>query len=153
MLRPYALLIYKDAYHCLAASEQGEVKAFELNELFHPRCLAEETFEVPDDFRVDDYVQGQFGLWKQGEQTHHVVIELSPFVSAYAKERSVHPSQRLEERQDGSVRLHLELGQLEQVVGWVLGFGPHAKVIEPPQLREDVLSTVAETLCRYESTD
>ncbi len=150
-LLPYALVIYKDAFHCLAAqSTDPHIKSYELDELLHPRCLEDERFDVPSDFRVEDYLQGQFGLWRNEGETTEVILELSPFVADYVRRRHVHPSAKLEAIEDGGVRLSLQLGDLSQISSWSLSFGAHARVIAPRELKDGIREKLAAALAHYE---
>jgi predicted DNA-binding transcriptional regulator YafY len=147
---PYALLLYKDALHCIGKLDpDGAVRALPLSQLHGLRVLAKRRFELPDDFNIDDYHQGHFGLWQQDATRHHIVIDFEPNVSAMIRERRLHESQRVEARADGSVRLHLHLSSLEEVAMWVLGFGSGADVIGPAMLRERVAEELRKAAARY----
>ena len=148
-LQPYALLFYKDAIWLLACDVAAAmVRAFPVGELSDARAL-DERFLLPKAFDVDDYVQGQFGLWRSDEPPLCVVIDLDPSVAEYARSRTVHPSQRLEPLSNGGVRLSFDIADLTEVKTWVLGFGSMAKVIAPPGLRDAVKAELAKTLARY----
>ena len=150
LLHPYALLLYKDAIHCLARDVNRDVvKAFSFDAMHDPRCLDEERFDLPDDFDVDDYLQGQFGIWKTAGKTQTVVVDLDQRVADQVMSRSVHPSQRCEPRPDGRVRLTLELGDITEVPSWILGFGSLAEVVAPQQLRERVATELKRAAARY----
>jgi predicted DNA-binding transcriptional regulator YafY len=149
-LHPYALLLYKDAIHCLARDLDGDgVRTFILDAMHDTRCLDDEHFTLPDDFDVDDYLQGQFGIWKADGPTETVVVDLDPRVADQVMSRNVHPSQRVEPRPDGRVRLTLELGDTTEVPAWIMGFGSLAEVIAPESLRERVARELHSAAARY----
>jgi len=74
-------------------------------------------------------------------------------VAEHIRTRHVHPSQRNEPRDDGSVRVTLELGDLTEVAAWVLGFGSLAQVVEPASLRAQVRGELERALARYADED
>jgi predicted DNA-binding transcriptional regulator YafY len=149
VLHPYAMLLYKDAIFVVAKRvDSGEVKALPLERIRDTTCLVGERFALPKGFDVRTFAQGQFGLWRGGE-TRRVVVELDARVAEFARSRRAHPSQRIEELDGGAVRLTLELGDLSEVVGWVLGFGDAARVVEPPDLVERVKTELRAALSRY----
>jgi predicted DNA-binding transcriptional regulator YafY len=150
VLHPYAMVLYKDAIYCVGLHvAKGEVRTFLLDRMRDTECATSDRFDLPDDFRIEDYFQGQFGIWHGGEpQT--VVIEFDARVREYVETRRIHPSQSLEVRSDGSVRLSMTIGDLTEVTTWVLGFGETAKVIEPASLRERVRSELVNALRQYE---
>ena len=43
----------------------------------------------------------------------------------------------------------MEVGGLQEVMSWVMGFGNHAEVVEPEHLREAVAQELAATAGRY----
>jgi predicted DNA-binding transcriptional regulator YafY len=114
------------------------------------RCHEDERFTIPDDFDVDDYVQGQFGLWRHDGVPHEIVIDVDARASEVVRTRRIHPSQQIEALPDGGVRLRVWLGDLSEVATWVLGFGSLAEVVAPPELRERVQAELARALARYE---
>lgn len=150
-LHPFALLLYKDAIHCLAReAEGGEVIPFRFEAMHDVRCGSDEHFDVPRDFRLEDYLQGHFGLWRAVGAPVEVVVDFDPAIADYPLTRHVHPSQRVEHLAGGGVRLILELANLTEVTAWVLGFGGLAEVRAPASLRESVASELRRALARYD---
>jgi predicted DNA-binding transcriptional regulator YafY len=41
---------------------------------------------------------------------------------------------------DGSVEVVLEVSNDAALISWVLSLGPHAEILEPPDLREQIVS-------------
>jgi predicted DNA-binding transcriptional regulator YafY len=150
VLHPYAMLLYKDAIFVVAKRvDTGKVEAMPLERIRDTTCLVDERFALPRGFAVKDFVQGQFGLWRARDKKR-VVVDLDARVAEFARSRRAHPSQRFEELPGGGVRLTLELGDLSEIAGWVLGFGDAARVIEPPDLVERVKTELKAALARYE---
>jgi predicted DNA-binding transcriptional regulator YafY len=150
VVHPLAVVLYKDAISCLARDpDEGTVQTLALGLMRGARTTDGECFAVPEDFDLDDYVQGQFGLWRAEGTLHEVVIELDATVADYVMTRTVHPSQRVDEIDNG-VRLTFDIADLTEVTTWVLGFGSLAKVIAPKELQQGVRDELARTLERYE---
>jgi predicted DNA-binding transcriptional regulator YafY len=78
-----------------------------------------------------------------------VEIEFAPRVARYIRERDWHPSQRLEDCPDGSVRLTMKVTRDWALRSWVLGFGPHARVIAPSALAEEIYEQLEEARDGY----
>ncbi|MCA9618455.1 MAG: WYL domain-containing transcriptional regulator, partial [Myxococcales bacterium] len=149
LLHPYAMLLYKEAIHCLALDvDAGDVRALLLDGMRDTRCL-DDRFTLPDDFAVDDYVQGQFGIWKADGEPQEVIVDLDPTVAEHVATRRVHPSQTLEALPDGRLRLTLRLCDLTEIPAWILGFGTRAEVVAPASLREAVRRELEAALARY----
>jgi predicted DNA-binding transcriptional regulator YafY len=67
-----------------------------------------------------------------------VVIRFNEEVADYIREKKWHSSQQLLELKDGGLELRMKLSSLAEVQRWVLGWGGHAAVIQPPELVESV---------------
>jgi len=63
--------------------------------------------------------------------------------------RTWHASQELTELGKGRLRVKVTLNNLEEIERWVLGFGEHATVIEPKELRERIGKIGRELAKRY----
>ena len=63
--------------------------------------------------------------------------------------RRWHSSQDLTELPEGRLRVKLRLNSLEEVDGWVLGFGTHATVVGPQKLKERLFKATMELFQRY----
>lgn len=149
-IHPYALVLYKEAIYVLGYDlAQGEIRTFDLDFVRDARVEQAQHFELPADFSVDDYAQGQFGLWRNRGVTTDAIIDFDAPIAPQLSSRRIHPSQRLEPLPGGGVRMQLSLGDPSELAAWVLGFGSLAVVREPKALRDQVQSTLAAALVRY----
>ncbi len=148
-LHPYAMVLYKDAIYAVARQLPGiEIRTYALDRMSDAACSTSQRFELPADFRVDQFFQGQFGIWR-GKDRHRVVIDFAPRVAEYVRSRRVHASQRVSNLRGGGLRLTMTLGDLTEVTSWVLGFGETARVVEPEELRDRVLQELRGALALY----
>jgi predicted DNA-binding transcriptional regulator YafY len=148
-IHPYAMVLYKDAIYCVGRHvDKGEIRTFLLDLMRDTECEVNARFELPDDFRVEDYFQGQFGVFR-GLLPQKVVIDFDPRVAEFVRTRRVHPSQELSPLPDGGVRLVMKIGDLTELATWVLGFGETARVVEPRELVERVTRELEGALARY----
>lgn len=69
-----------------------------------------------------------------------VILEFTPRVAPYVRERVWHKSQQIEELADGGVRLGLKVALDWSLHGWILSWGAHVHVVSPSALAQDVLS-------------
>jgi len=95
------------------------------------------TFRRPGRFSPDDLLRGSFGV-RSGTGHYHVAILFQPPAADYVREKKWHPTQQLRDRRDGSVELHLELSELEEITRWVLSWGGQARVLRPKELIQRV---------------
>lgn len=146
---PYGLVLHRDSIYCVGHHVgRGEIRTFVLDRMRDTQCSTTERFELPPDFDIDQYFQGEFGIWRDAKQ-HKVVIEFDSRAAEYIRTRRVHATQKLTGIAGGGVRLTMQVGNLLQVVSWVLEWGARAKVLEPPELVDKVREELEGALNQY----
>jgi predicted DNA-binding transcriptional regulator YafY len=107
------------------------------------RALREtgEAFERPGDFQVERYLAGSFRAVR-GEGHYRVVLRFTPPAAGRVAEKVWHPSQRTEWAADGGLLLRFEVTDLVEVKRWVLFWGAECQVMEPDELRAEVVEEV-----------
>jgi len=68
-----------------------------------------------------------------------VRLKFSPEIARLMEETIRHPSQILEKQVDGSVIMTLEVFYTYELVTWILGWDEKVEVLEPVELRKEVL--------------
>ena len=150
-VHPYAMVFHRDAIYCVGYhTARGEVRTLLVDRMRDTQCATTERFELPEDFNIDDYFQGQFGIWRSNEK-HRVIVEFDAAATEFVKTRKVHPSQRLAAIAGGGVRLTMTVGDLTPVVSWILEWGSRVRVIEPQELIRRVAGELREALHLYDS--
>jgi predicted DNA-binding transcriptional regulator YafY len=148
-IHPYALVLHRDSIYCVGLHVgRREVRTFVLDRMRDTQCAVSERFDLPRSFDVNDYFQGEFGIWK-GDKKHKVVLEFDAQAAEYVRMRKVHSSQRLQPVSGGGVRLAMTVGNLTPVVSWVLEWGARARVVAPPELAERVRAELQGALEGY----
>lgn len=79
-----------------------------------------------------------------GGRPEPVAIEFQPEAAPYVLEREFHPSQSLEQSEDGRVILRMRVVVDWGLTAWVMGFGPRARVLSPRRLAQQVYEQVEE---------
>jgi proteasome accessory factor B len=140
LLDPYRLVYYHGGLYLYArAQEHGEVRTFAVERIERIQVL-DTGFEMPKDFNVSEYARGAFGI--AGGKAVAVVLEVSPAVAAYVRERVWHESQEIEERPDGGLVVRMKVAPGFELRMWIKGFLPHLRVVEPASLRDEILAEV-----------
>jgi predicted DNA-binding transcriptional regulator YafY len=78
-----------------------------------------------------------FRVWYR-DKIEHVQVLFTAQVAPEIRERRWHASQRIVDGPDAGVYLHLDVSAPEELERWLLGFGPHARVIEPTLLADQI---------------
>jgi len=148
-VHPYAMVLHRDSIYCVGLhTGKSEVRTFVLDRMRDTEIIYTESFDLPDDFSVDAYFQGEFGIFHSNEK-HKVVIDFDAQGAEYMRARKAHPSQKLSALPGGGVRLTMTVGNLNPVASWVLEWGPRAKVVQPSELVSRVQAELSEALAHY----
>lgn len=95
-------------------------------------ALTDARFEKPADFDIKDYLGHSWGLERGREYLVRVAFDAEQ--ARWIRERTWQEGQTLTETPDGGVILAVRVSGLEMIKRWILGFGRHAKVLEPAEL-------------------
>ena len=109
----------------------------------------QEMYEIPCGFNPANHFDKEIGIWLSATQKYTVELLISAEIGTFALERSWNKNQKIEQREDGSVWISFETTQLPEVKRWVLGQGKTVKVLNPPELIEQVREEVAAVLGMY----
>ena len=71
-------------------------------------------------------------------KTQEVKIHFSASQAPYIRERTWHPSQKIETEPDGSIILTLKVADLWEVKFWLIGFGVEATVLSPIEIAKEI---------------
>lgn len=123
-----------------------EIRTFAVDRILEIEPTGE-RFEPPADFDFERYIGSSFGV--VAEPAERVRIQFAPHWATYVRERSWHPSQKLEPLPGGGLELSMEVGGSAELRSWVLSFGSGAEVREPPALRREVARELRQALDRY----
>lgn len=135
-LDPYRVVYYHGGLYLYArAEEYAEVRTFAVERIERIEIL-DLAFEAPKDFNVSEYARGAFGI--AGGKAEEIEIAFDAAMAGYIRERVWHESQSLEDRPDGSVVLRMSVAPGFELVSWIKGFLPHARVLRPLALREQI---------------
>lgn len=126
---------------------RGEVRTFALTRLSAPKLLPRK-FQLPADFSVRRMLEGSFSAFETPKPSR-VVVRLDPFGARLAAERVWHRSQRIKPLPGGGAELTLEVGLAPDLENWILGWGCHAKVLEPHELCERIAATARAMALQY----
>ena len=141
-IAPYLVWISNGIFYmtgyCSLRNEQRTFACSRIKEI----SISDETYSVPDNFKPDDYLNASFGVF-HGETTT-VKIRFLPEVAKYVKEKKWHDTQKIVEKNDGSIIFTVQTAGIRDIKIWVRSWGPSAEVLEPRDLREMMASEVNE---------
>jgi proteasome accessory factor B len=136
-VQPYHLACIENQWYLFAFDlARQQLRTFALPRMRKVRDTGA-RFRRPADFSIARLLSASFGVFS-GTGRHRVRVRFDPFAARLVSEREWHPSQKLKRLPDGAIELTLTLGGLEEVERWILSWGQHATVLEPPALKHQI---------------
>ena len=129
----------------------GEMRIFKV-ERIEAIELTDETYTIPADFNANKYFSAAWGIVVEGEE-QTVRLKFSREIARLMEETIWHPSQLLEKQPDGSVIMTLRVFSTYELVTWILGWGDKVEVLEPTELRKEVLQTIKAMVKIYQKNE
>ncbi|MEP6476865.1 MAG: WYL domain-containing protein [Actinomycetota bacterium] len=117
--------------------ERDAVRAFRLTRFTTDIADAGEGSEPAPTFRAADHVQA--GPWGVGEPSASATVAFAPEIVWWATAGLAGTPTR-EPGPDGWTEVTLPMADVADLAGWVLQFGPDARVVEPEELRDEVIA-------------
>ncbi len=136
-IEPHTLLFKDSSWYLAAYCRKAEGRRiFAVHRIVEAELL-DDTYDLPPAAELRAYVEAGFGVFHDGA-VHDVVVDFAPFHRHFALEREYHPTQEVEELEDGWVRVRMRVTGLPDVASWVARQGGGAVPIAPPALVHQV---------------
>ena len=146
-LDPYRVWYRSGGLYVIGHDHQsGEIRTFAIDRIVEIDAT-DKSFEVAPSFDFDTFVSSAFGVIS--ETPVAVRIRFDSDWKNHVMEHTWHPSQKITELPDGGLELTMEVGGTTEVRNWVMSFGAGAEVIEPSELRADVITELERVTARY----
>ena len=149
LVHPYRLAYALGGLYLLAyVPEYGEVRTF-ATERIHDISLLDDRFTPDTDYRELPETAFPHSLGVHSGPPERVEIDFQPAVADYVRAREWHQSQRVTELAGGGVRVALDVCIDRALHGWILSFGPLARVVSPDSLARDIAKQIEEARAQY----
>lgn len=147
-IEPYHLGCIENVWYLIGHDlVRDKKRTFALSRLSMPKLL-KKSFKPAKEFSVSEMLASSFSAFETPKPSR-VVIRLDPFAARLAAERVWHPSQRMKNLACGGAEMTLEVGLAPDLENWILGWGMHAKVLEPATLCERIASIARSMALQY----
>lgn len=145
IIEPYRLVFAQGALYLVAfVPEYRQLRTFALDRI-QSLSVTEDRFE-PTELAEDAFAHS-LGVNQGPPERIEVVFE--PHIARYVKERVWHPSQQTQEDADGRLIVRLDVCNDWALRSWILGFGPLARVVSPPELASQILDEIERARQQY----
>ncbi|MDD4616716.1 MAG: WYL domain-containing protein [Alphaproteobacteria bacterium] len=132
---PYGFLYGHRHYLVGGGAEKGREDSHYLFSLSQIEAVTVtlDSFCRCKDFNLQDFAEQSFGVWM--EKPQEVVWKFTPKAASAARDFVFHPSQKIEEKKDGSLIVRFKAGGLLEMAWHVLTWGDQVEVIKPKGLK------------------
>lgn len=145
----YRVLCQKGSWYVIGFDRGAEkIRVYALARIKNI-SLERETFNVPNDFDLKNYIDLDLGIWNNSEPPAEYELLFAPETANYILEREWHKDQQVEENEDGSVSLKFTSNQKQMIFSWVMSFGDAVTVIAPSALREQIRAECEKVAGKY----
>ncbi len=148
IVEPYFLKIFRQRWYVTGLNvKENKIKTYALDRMKDVVVL-QETFDMPDDFDAESYIKYSFGIiFSQGE-VKNVSIKTDSRQAKYLRALPLHSSQQ-EMIHDSYSIFNYRLRITPDFVQELLSHGPSITVIDPPELKAMIVTSLEESLANY----
>jgi predicted DNA-binding transcriptional regulator YafY len=149
LVHPYRLAYAQGGLYLLAyVPEYAEVRTFAA-ERIQDISLLEERFTPDTDYRDLPETAFPHSLGVHSAPPERVEIDFQPAVADYVRARQWHPSQQVADLPGAAVRVTLDVCIDRALHGWILSFGPSARVVSPESLTREIAKQIEAARTQY----
>ncbi len=135
-LDPYTLVLAKGGIYLLAfAKNRNAIRLFAI-ERISELTVTKRRFEISPGFTPENHFSDAFALVT--DKTMQIKIRFDNEVAHLIRDRFWKKDQKVINEPDGSVTLYFEAAGTLEIMAWVLSYGKHAELLEPPELRKEL---------------
>lgn len=148
-LHPYRLCLVKAAWYLIGRPDGDDAPRTYRVARFKTLRMLDANAQVPQDFDLKGYFGNAWAVFR-GERSYDVEVLFSKEAAAVT-ESVWHHTQKARQNKDGSITLSFRVDGLNEIVRWILGWGSRARVIQPPELRDLIVSQLNESIRAYDA--
>jgi predicted DNA-binding transcriptional regulator YafY len=148
---PYGFIVNAGRVYCVAYDhKRRDMRTFAVDSISSPKVLTR-TFVRPNGFNIEAYAAASISGVLHGDETSEVRVRFAPRVAKAAVAARVVAEREVEHGADGFVEIAYRVGDVDELVRWVLGWGAQAEILSPPQARLRIAELAGEIAAKYET--
>jgi len=147
---PYGFIVNAGRVYCVAYDHaRRDKRTFAVDNISEPAVLAK-SFTRPTGFSVEEYASASIsGVLHHAGATSKVRVRFAPRVAKAAAAARVVADRRVVHQADGSVEISYNVGDVDELVRWVLGWGAQAEILAPVSARKRIAALAAAVAKTY----
>lgn len=142
------LIIFQtDNYWRVLARHEDRIKQYHLNKIIDVRMTKRKFKPLPGD-EVEELFKYSWRSWL-GPERYKIKLWFSKLWNERLTPKTLIDTESIKENEDGSATYEATVNSLEEIAGWIVTRGTGVKVLEPPELKNKVISLAKEVLGNY----
>lgn len=148
IIHPLGLVAKRSTWYVVAETE-GELRTYRISRIVEAHIL-DEGFEPPIGFDLAAYWEESTQQFKANLPRYPARVNIKDMIiERISSERFVKVLQ-MERMENGWIHAELEFNTLESACQIILGFGSHIEVLEPNELRDELIAKVKSIVELYQ---
>ncbi len=152
LVSPYLIepSVWSDSVYVIGFSQvHNDIAPFKIERIEHAE-LTDEPFSIPESFNEDDLLRYTWGVWRGEGEPQPVVLHFAAGTATRrVKETVWHRLETVDDLPDGGCEWRAPIGEWQEMVPWVRGWGSDVIVLEPKELRAAIVKEVKRMARRY----
>ncbi|MFC1894082.1 helix-turn-helix transcriptional regulator [Chloroflexota bacterium] len=124
------------------------LRTFKIERIVDIQVMSD-SYVLSSGFDANAYLGSSWGISVEGG-LKTIKLKFTPEISRIMEETMWHPSQVLECQSDGSVIMTLRITDTAELRSWILGWGEKIQVLEPDEIRQNIIETAKAMLDVYQ---
>lgn len=149
VVRPYAVFQYKGCMYLAAYCEyRNSIRQFKLSRIEKYELL-DEKFKKDSNFDIHDYLKNSFGIFRDGKEICFKLKIKYPLAQVI-KEKIWAENQKIRElKSEDAILFTAKVSGITEIKSWILSMGDDAEVLEPEELREEIIREIEKMVKKY----
>lgn len=132
-LHPYGFLYGRKSYLIAFSPRAKSMRLWLISNIDKVESISE-IFDRDPDFNLNAYVSNSFGVFQEDPSDVELLFDAD--VAEDVKHFHFHPSQKIEVRKDGKIKVSFTAGGLTEMCWHLFTWGPSVAVIKPLELQQ-----------------
>ena len=142
IVRPYAVFQYDGALYLVGYCElRNDIREFKISRI-KKYVLLTEKFTKDKKFKLQEYMKNSFGI-HHGKKIN-LKLKIKYPISQIVKEKVWVENQKITECDDNSIIYEANMTGEPEIESWILSMGNCAEIIEPEDLRKEIIDEIEE---------
>lgn len=148
---PYTLVFHKGGIYLSGYAHNRKAMRLFALERVRGVDVTRQRFDIPDAYEPEAHFKSSFGL--VSDRPMKVRVRFSAEIAHAVRDRIWMPGQKVKADREGGVTVEFEAAGEMELASWILSYGAHAEVLEPPELRSEVKRNIREMRGYYRNKE